>query len=1074
MSDDIRTRPRSTRNTNLEPPVRTGKSDPPKQDSKGRQILNCFGRGFATVTRKKESAVETIGDTVQQLSDFANYRLAETDYLRRRQRFDELIEGNKEDARLAEPLKVAAKWTRQIDQALKSDKLDWTYRATMCTVATETLLQGIKEARSGETKARKNHPGVRDGLDQIGKTLTGARQQLTPDEGSGFSEQLNGLQVELCKLADVTPGKKDPPSPLEKQAADLQAAIGKKTKANLEQQNKLRLWLDPLRKRLASAPNGTLDETGSDVRVAISKMLSQADNAIFALDFSAAETALKQAATALDKMGAPQPQDLLKPEALLQGIEGMKKQSGRLLKGAASIPRPGSEELKQRILDVVGRLEAAEFALNKGGDSVLAAAGRTTEECVNSFVEIQETIDSYGEFLEQKGKADEEFKALHAKIGEQAKTFYDELGVSGGGDGALQTQLAEIQERWEAALNTSLSPKELNQAAYLQELNALADQIANDKGDPEQVALEKATSRYKSALSALQTEAKRVSDADSDKAIRLGLTTKPETLRKLGDGLTAGSAALPADERLKQIDAVTEQIVNLTNEAKKFDEKSIAGETQQLREACRQLLDECQRRIKAVLDAVEIERKKTISVGTNKSERDGLTAYGISLQSELDTVVAPVGDLNSDAKVDAGLLGDARDALVGLRRKVADFESLGPNGKADKSLPSFASLEKRIASLTKTLTEHSLFKPRTELTEPWRSALEAMSTNLTGRDPRKTDEELTKLETGVANAKQVAASESKAAGEMVTRLRNFAADVIRGTKGFEGLQDDAPTYRKDLDRRLTKMANDIETADKIQPGATGLVAEAEKAAKAAQGSAGARSQGEVTAKKEQAEYQAARAGLARILEVDLELLEEKAGKLSGQPRKELMKQVKDLRSQANAAITSLEVTRDVAAANTMAEAIGNRVERISDAPLGSSTQARNNLPAVEKRWIKAVDELQKSIEGIPEIVKSACAGDEPAEQAANALAGKLIEPIKRLFRPDAFSPYIKRIGLSDDQGVLTTREEALREVRRLTAMMGSDYRIHLLARVPFPGVVSRFPEVGSALWDLETNLMTSG
>ena len=101
--------------------------------------------------------------------------------------------------------------------------------------------------------------------------------------------------------------------------------------------------------------------------------------------------------------------------------------------------------------------------------------------------------------------------------------------------------------------------------------------------------------------------------------------TKPETLRKLGDGLTAASATLPAGERLKQIEAVTEQIVNLTNEAKKFDESSIAGEAERLREACRQMQEECQRRIKAVLDAVEIERKKTISIGTNKGERDGLT-----------------------------------------------------------------------------------------------------------------------------------------------------------------------------------------------------------------------------------------------------------------------------------------------------------------------------------------------------------------------------------------------------------------------------------------------------------------
>jgi hypothetical protein len=458
-----------------------------------------------------------------------------------------------------------------------------------------------------------------------------------------------------------------------------------------------------------------------------------------------------------------------------------------------------------------------------------------------------------------------------------------------------------------------------------------------------------------------------------------------------------------------------------------------------------------------------------VSIGTNKNERDGLTKYGATLLSDLDTIAAPL------VAKDAGLLGDVHHELVGFTKRVADFEALGPNGKEDKSMPDFATLQKRIDTLTKTLTTDSRFAPRAEMTKPWIDEINKLNDNLTGHDPRAVDTALTRIEGLVKTAKGVAKTEGKAATESALKLKNLAADIVNAKGRFAVLSQDSPTYAADLDKRLLKLANEITAADKPnEKEATALIQEVEKALLSNPSGVNARVTGEKTAKADEQKRDDAKFALEKLKEVDIALLEEKAGKLKGEPRKELFKQIKELKTATDGALKALEINGDVAAATTMAEAIADRVKRAADAPLGSSTRARNNLPTVEQRWKTAVGTLVSNMDRVPDLVKVECAGQDDALKAADALAAQLIEPAKAIFRPNAFEAMIKRIQASDQDGALSAREDALREVRRIRKLMESDSRVRMLSAVPFKGGALPFPEIGNALWDLETNLLTSG
>jgi hypothetical protein len=1069
MSDNLVTRPRSGSPT---PPPRPQTPTPtetppvPEKVTKSGRVLNAFGRGAASTKRSGRSAIRTISETTSNVGDFIAGELHETDYLRRAQRFQELIDDNKDDERYSVAIAEALKSQRFIQNYIKKGTSDWTGVANSYTLYTEALLDGLKQARKIEAKARNDNPKIAEMLDRTSKALDTAKVRLPPEEHKEFTKQLNGLQLNLAQLPDKKQDKDGKlATALGVKANTLAEQIASRVTALANKQNLMQLELTRLRTRLAGAPEG---EPGSDPRLGASQLLIVADNAIFAFDFTAAETALESATVALNTMNAP---TTIEPATeILKSVNEQLRRAQALQDGADSLPEPVGPELVKRVLETIGRLEGISYALTKGGDAVGPDASRTVEECKTAFNDVKSAIDGFAEFQTQKTTLDQEFTKLRQRVQFQAQAYYQKMGIAGAGDGAFQTRVADVAGQWQKALGTSVSIDELDQEAYLNQLNAITSEMAQTKANPDDVAVEKAISRYRKALAALKQAAAVVIAADSDKAISMGLVTQPAALEKEGTPLVVdGGIDMPQPGRVTKLDELTDKLVELTERAAEFNPTSVAFEVGEQRRQCEDMIRDYKNRIKIVLDDVDTERKKLVSIGTNQTNRDALTKYGATILSDLDTIGAPL------VSSDAGLLGDVRDELATFRKRIVDFEALGPNGKNPNKIPNFETLKKKVDELTKKLTDDSRFKARAEMTKPWLDELKKLDEDLTGTDPTEVSKTLARITGLMESAKKTAKTESKAATESALRLKNLAADVVLAKGPYAALTSESPAYAADLDKRLLKLADQITAADKPDDkAANALIVEVQKAIASAPAGTIARGTGEKTAKEEQKKRDDAKSALTKLKEVDIELLEEKAGKLKGDARKELFKQIKDLRDATDSALKALEITGDAAAANAMVEAIANRIKRAAAAPLGSSTRARNNLTEVEKRWVVAVETLIRSIQGVPGLVTQQCGDDEAAKRAAAALQKQLVDPVAAIFRRDAFAAIIKRIQSADDKGALSAREDALREVRRLRKLMTSDSRVHMISGIPFPGAAMPFPEIGAALWDLETNLMTSG
>ena len=128
--------------------------------------------------------------------------------------------------------------------------------------------------------------------------------------------------------------------------------------------------------------------------------------------------------------------------------------------------------------------------------------------------------------------------------------------------------------------------------------------------------------------------------------------------------------------------------------------------------------------------------------------------------------------------------------------------------------------------------------------------------------------------------------------------------------------------------------------------------------------------------------------------------------------------------------------------------------------MGQRVTTRNNLPAVNERWKKAVAGLHQRLDTLGNTVAQACAGNQAAVAAANTLKTASIDPVKTLFRADAFTASLKCIAGTNEAASLDAREDALREIRRVLRPGAP-----VFFRQVFPG---RAGQVGLVRWFPET------
>jgi plasmid stabilization system protein ParE len=674
---------------------------------------------------------------------------------------------------------------------------------------------------------------------------------------------------------------------------------------------------------------------------------------------------------------------------------------------------------------------------------------------------------------------------------ENAYKLVDPTGKSGG---EAMTAIAESKQRWEQTKSKAMLADQLEVPAYLAEIERLArqvaqvkDAVANNAFGPEDLSFETRVVKYREDMPQLQELARSIGEENSDRAVALGLVARPPALANQAETLIRAQAskrgtAANVTERINTMDKILKEISDLMIEAKK-PATTRRGEmtADELRRNCKLHMDNYTKTIDAVILALTDDVR--ILTGS-RDERTARVAYGGALKTDMATIAAPL------ASKDLALLQDVFAKLVAFETRVAAFENMAPGKKSDPGVPDFNKVLERAKKLQTKLTADPLAKRQAAMTKE-ADELKRIIANASTLDPGATDKLLTGLEQTINTAVTGANGEHEKAKALAAKCDKLWPQ-LQTPKDKERKKKYA-SYYEDLIRRILALRDELVEKDSIgtapptksgsSPGLTksqteydGLEKEV-AAALATQESVwkDACTKGQAKSQADDKKVEQMKYRLENLREVDLKLLKEKASDQTGDAKAELKKQIDDTDKSIGLALQELAKTRNVEAAKEMADSLASRLKRMADAPYGKSTRARNNLGEVETRWKTAVGKFGTALDTAGQSVKSACAGNPEAEKAAAALALKLNE-VKTLFQADAFSAVIKRMSGPKPPAsqVAAAREDGLREVRRLNRAMNAHPTLRQLAQIPFQNAVLPIGEIGSALWDLETNLTISG
>ena len=1083
-----------------------------KKPSKRRRFLQAMKLLAGKASVNNEKIAKKAQERFDAVKDKISGTMHENDCVRRLERLNALVAEHDGDPRYQDAVNTAKGDATAFGNVLangqkKPGTVDWTELHEKLGVSTETLLDTLDDRALAEMSARSDLPKqAAADLKAVEDLL--ATGKLSDDDRSKYTERLNRRQASLILGGQ---GNEQEMQEFPGKIAELRTSLQGKVDDNKGKTDRRMARHTELSNRLAAATDGS----GPEARVAVAEMLQQALANVETCAFDAATTLLDNAATALDKLGAPAKGKLPTADAMLKRLKDLEDGMRAAMRAtspigdaveankkfvADSVRNPKKPPVSPKVVDLrergltlgnsaLNELVTVKFMLTQTPDSAVSAA-RMLDRC-------EKPIKQAKDFLSDSLKL---FKNPSAPIGTgddasaRAKQLADtvtpvddklrSLDVLCTGlyqradptatkaEGELSTRLADLRERWEAAKGKALSADDLDTGPFVKELERLeADHKRLDsaqtsgKFGKEDVDFDKQLAAYRAAAAELTEAATKVMEHNSDAAITLGLATKPSALASKAETLAAQQtqARGSADDVTKR----TAALLTLTNDAKALlvEANKVApakNETdlENLRKACRDLITAYTRRIDT---AVTASKDETLVMTGKRNEREALLKYADALKQDMTGIAAPL------ASKDEGLISEVQTNLTAFDKRIIDFEKRAPGKGHDDSLPKLTDVKDKATKL-KTLLGHSLFAPRPDDVADEREQVEKILEDFATLDPATTLVTLGELEKKIGVAKQKAQGEHQAAGNLIFELEGLWPKVQK-IKGGKNKKYD--TYLSDLVFRISKLAEDVKTKDKADKrdsdAATALKTEAENALAGRGLDAGLTAAGD-----RQKELAAVIYRLDSIEDVDIKLLKEKAGSLEGEAGTQLTKQIKSMETSLKIARGMIE-KRDAAGAKELAEAIQRQCKRMADAPLGSSTRARNELPTVEARWKTATKTMSDALDKLVTTVRGAETGNTTLDTAATALDKKLQE-VRGLLREDAFTGAIKRMtaGKPKPADVGSAREDALREVRRIGKMMDASPLLRQLAVVPFPGAELPLAEIGASLWDMETNLNISG
>lgn len=948
---------------------------------------------------------------------------------------------------------------------------DWSDAYEKLGIATAKLTEARKNAERQAKQARRDNPLIGATISRCEVVL--AQRRLPEDERQKFEVQLRQFSFDLAK--GNTSG-------LQAKVQGAESSLAEASTRALNKLNDLMARHSLLSRQLAGS------ELSPDKRLEVANHLDGAENHARAYVYDAATKELDAAAKLLGK-----------PNGTLPDAASIQKQVDELEKKVSKLYNECSAgtsyelNIGKATLQLINQLDGCRYMLTNGKDAVAVDVKRIVSACDKEYARLRGAMDNQFNIAKDFPPLQKSFAEKCDKVAAHATELYRKTNSKGDTKGAFHASIDELKARLESAAQAALTIDDLHMTELENELQAIDGAITVAETQPpiskDRLAYDNAVAAFGDKIRALDAKAEEIMSADSDRAMKLGLLTAPVSLRREGE---QASAVDPGQSQLaeftKRLTDVVKQIDAKLQEIAKTPAKPV-NDPQKLREKCNQFRQECEAGIKEVLDAVTEDDKRLISK-LKSDERAALKEYGAALTKELAAIAAPAASPSADV----ALLTDAVNALGRFRDRVQKFKAMAPGEKRAKGQNDFSDVDKAIKEIEDALSDE-LFEPRryNDDLAGWNKRLEQLKRAPHAGDPADVCKELEETKAAIKKAKLAAEQEHKQAEDMILEIRDVWDNVVLAEGNLSDLIKQAPAAFADFKRELETAQEDVKRADK--PNAELLKKIKEKYTKltdASKTGTDSRSAAEKEANEKEAAYQAAKFKLEELLEVDIPLLAERFKDVKRETRKKVDEQLSTMRKAAEAALTTLKQNRDGKQAEVTRDSIAQRMRVIEDSPLGNSTRDKNELGKVNERWKKTIESLHARLEALPNTVKRVC-GEVPTAKthpdpaalskaqeeykqilaAVDKLKATLVVPLQNELRADAFDATIKRIGVADENNALDAREDALREIRRLRRWMVSDPLVRMVVQSPFEPARVPFRGLEMALWDVETNLLTS-
>jgi hypothetical protein len=1093
------------------------KVKPEKKPDKGSKFLSIVGSKvkdtasvvMAPVANKAEDLRVGIKDRIGE-------GVTENDVKRRIEKFRLILSVHANDERFKEAISKGEALSAGFDRfratsAKGQSTPDWVALYKLVGDSTATLEADLDRLQNSEAKglefAADNDKLTEQTLNNIEGLLATANLAVT--QRDAFLKSFTATRKLVLEVG--TAQGSDQLKKLEaadRAATELLLNVQASVKINNNQAKPLLVDHERLGNLLA----GVSDEKTQE-RVKVSALLRQAKDDIGLCEYKKAREALAAADAELKKTGAKAPDSAAKLKTRMDELTRAWNGYTSPLETAiaqAKKTQPGYVEtedvagLRQRAADLRARWNlnsnAINFMLSEPGSE--AQVSRMLDDAEKDRQHARQLIEQAAglvpgqtpvvraDFVEQIAEVNRQLDALRQAAADLYKS------VAGGAQPEeLIAEIDELRARWVSTHRKAALPEDLAIAEYVREIEGLdrivkarVALIAKGALKPVDVAFEVQVKKFHDTFAALTTSANAALAADYKVAITKGLAGKPAMKKMAADTLIAAQEkARGTDEEVKKrtdlLVAINAEMTALKIEADKI--KPVDASLLEMRRTqCEAVAKEIRSKILALLEYVANKSRVTMW----SDEKAGYSDYAKALQAEVALALSPV-----KAK-DMVVLNDVFTDLRAVEARVGVFEKLVK--KAEGAPPGFDTIKKGAIELQTQLAD-ALFATRAEVIKPLKDAVDEIANNATQLDPADSTSKLADLKQKIADAKARAGQEHAAMKLKRAEIKALAADIDKqGVQQLKILGAKYGSYLDNLLFRIDQFKQRFTAADKFDQADGDLLKALQTEWKNALDVMLTNGLGKDESKKqrdekiafldrsmksvdeEAAKVAAAEKRLIELREVQLKVLKHIADgdSLDKAERENLKKQIGMASDQIATGLENLKTRRDSESANALAESLTMRLQRMQDAPMGSGTNARNNLPVVVGQWKQVVQTMHERIGSLHEQVLGQCESD--AEKAAAQRLIPLQAELQALFVKDAFDGVVKRMtdGKPAAKDIAAAKEDGLREVRRIEAFIAKHPRLKLVTGRAYPFEKPDLPvtAVGAALFNLKTNLMTSG